>query len=124
MFGRYFGEMARHSQFSLCIALSLGLVGCDTFFIVDASVIDDNSGEPLAGATATLVLDKGFAEPTQTIQSAVDGSINLFMNEPAEAWATLTVEKQGYGTWSTQFQGISRFPFVIRLVPESGQREE
>jgi len=92
--------------------------------MIDASVIDNNSGEPLSGATATLVLDKGFAEPTQTVQSAEDGSIKLVMNEPAEAWATLTVEKQGYVTWSTQFQGKSRFPFVIRLVPESRQRQE
>jgi hypothetical protein len=110
-------------MFKLCKLMTssiavLTLAGCDTFFIIDASVVDSVTGTPVPKATATLVLDKGFSEPDQVIESADDGTIRMAMNEPAEAWATLTVEKQGYVTWSTQFQGRSGFPFVIYLVPE------
>lgn len=108
-------KLVKNSLLSVtCFVLS----GCDTFFVIDALVVDSVTGTPIPDAAATLVLDKGHAEPRQVVESAEDGSIYMLMNEPAEAWATLTVEKQGYTTWSTQFRGISRFPFVVRLVPE------
>ena len=74
------------------LMLMLFISGCDTFFTLNTLVIDDKTGEPISGA-------KG-----------------MFMNEPESAWATMTIEKEGYATWSTQFRGAPRSLLVIRLV--------
>jgi hypothetical protein len=107
-----------------CILLVLAtLSGCDTFFHLRATVVDSTTGSPLPGTTALLVLDRGIEEADGKITSDEQGYIEIWMNEPEEAWATLTVEKVGYGIWSTQFRGSPKHPLVIRLVPSSpGQR--
>jgi len=94
------------------------LVGCDTFFTIHTVVTDAMTGEPIPGAAATLVLDRGIEEPDTWTVTGPDGRIDIGINEPGGAWATLTVEKPGYQTWSTQFQERPETEFVIRLMPE------
>ena len=99
------------------LVLMLFVSGCDTFFGLDALVIDDRTGCPISGANATLVLDRGYEEPDVTETSSDDGQIRILINEPRDAWATLTVEKKGYSKWSTQFRGAPVNEFAIRLMP-------
>ena len=99
------------------LALILFVSGCDTFFRVNALIIDDRTGYPISGAEATLVLDKGIEEPNVTEISNDDGRVRMFMNEPQDVWATLTVKKKGYSKWSTQFRGAPINEFAIRLIP-------
>jgi len=102
----------------IVLILILFVSGCDTFFIIGTSIIDDRTGEPISGAKATLVLDdQGIEEPDIVEISSRDGVVGMFMNEPETAWATLTIEKGGYNKWSTQFRGAPRKPFVVRLIP-------
>ncbi len=93
------------------------ITGCDTFFAIDAVVTDAATGLPISDATATLVLDKGFEEPNTIETTGTNGELEMIVNEPDTAWMTLTVEKQGYETWSTQFRGKPRPGFVIPLKP-------
>jgi hypothetical protein len=99
------------------LVLMLFVSGCDTFFGVDALVIDDRTGCPISGANATLVLDRGVEEADVTETSSDDGEIMIWINEPRDAWATLTVDKEGYCKWSSQFRGAPVNEFVIRLIP-------
>ncbi len=98
------------------LALISFVSGCDTFFTLDALIIDDRTGGPISGAKATLVLDQGMGEPNVTEISHNDGRVRIFMNEPRDAWATLTIEKEGYSKWSTQFRGAPLNKFAIRLI--------
>jgi len=91
--------------------------GCDAFFGVNALIIDDRTGCPISGAKATLVLDQGVGEPNVTEMSYNDGRVRILINEPRNAWATLTIEKEGYSKWSTQFRGAPLNEFAIRLIP-------
>jgi hypothetical protein len=104
--------------FPIILAILLFLCGCDKFFTIDALVVDNSTNQPIIGAKATLVLDKGVEEPDNIKESHLDGRIKMFMNEPQEAWATLTIEKDGYNKWSTQFRGAPCAEFVIRLIAE------
>jgi hypothetical protein len=104
---------------SLIVVGTLLLVaGCEKFFYVNGLVVDSNTNQPISGATATLVLDKGVEEPNQTHITGSDGGFCISFNEHAFAWATLTVDRPGYQAWSTQFCGAPQNPFVIRLKHE------
>jgi hypothetical protein len=99
------------------LLLLLFVSGCDTFFTINTLVIDDKTGEPLSGAKATLVLDEVYYEPNVIEITDSDGTVGMFMNKPANSCATLTIEKEGYNKWSTQFRGAPRKPFIIQLIP-------
>ena len=105
------------------LLLMLFVSGCDTFFTLSTLIIDDRTGEPVSDAKATLVLDKGVEEPNVVETSSGEGIITMFMNEPECAWATLTIEKEGYNKWSAQFRGAPRNPFVARLIPRDKDME-
>jgi len=116
----------------VCLVMLMFVCGCDHFFCVDALVVDGVTGIPVAGAKGTLVLDRGVEELDVVAASADDGQITMCMNEPADAWATLTIEKQGYCVWSAQFRGAPRNQVSIQLqrcenasgeLPESVERE-
>ena len=96
----------------------LPLAGCDTFFGIQGIVTDANTGGPIANAKVKLVLDKGVEEPNVVTTTPADGQVGIWINEPSCAWATLTVEKPGYQTWSTQFRGSPKGTVVIRLQAE------
>jgi hypothetical protein len=93
------------------------LTGCDAFFAVGTTVIDSETGEPIEGAKATMVLDRGVEEADVIRYTDPNGQVGLAMNEHISAWTTLTVEKSGYQTWETQFRGKPTTDFVIRLKP-------
>lgn len=99
------------------LLLVLFVSGCDTFFIIDTLIIDKRTGEAISGAKATLVLDEVFYEPDHIEITDSDGTVGMVMNKPANSWATLTIEKEGYNKWSTQFRGAPRKPFIIQLIP-------
>jgi hypothetical protein len=107
--------MKTHSL--LLIALAFALTGCDTFFKLRGTVRDYRTGAPIAGATARLVLDRGVEEPDQLSVTDDTGIISFGMNEPRRAWATLTVQRTNYSTWSTQFRGSPRSEIEVRLIP-------
>lgn len=109
---------------SLLFTLLLPLVACDTFHIVNAVVLDGNTGKADSGANATLVLDKGVEEPDKQAVSDSRGAFNIFMNEPGSAWTTLTVQKDGYEVWSRQFQGAPSRGFEIKLKPNDDDEKE
>jgi len=100
------------------------ITGCDSFFFVDAVVTDASTGKPLSDATATLVLDKGAGEQDVIITTGTNGEVDIVINEHSSAWATLTVEKEGYETWSTQFRGSPCHDFVICLKREKAKGSE
>ena len=111
----------------LCISLLLAvasITGCDTFFFVNAFVTDASTGQPLSDATVTLILDKGVEEPDVVKTTGINGEVDIMINEHSSAWATLTVEKKGYETWSTQFRGNPCHEFVICLKQEKTKRFE
>jgi hypothetical protein len=103
---------------AIAMVMLIAGAGCDKFFSVEAVVTDAATSQPVSDAHATLVLDKGVDEPTSVKTSAADGTLKMLMNEPASAWATLTVEKPGYHPWSAQFKGRPCPGLVIRLIPE------
>ena len=109
---------------TILVLFAATLMGCDTFFAVSGTVTDGRTGLPLPGARATLVLDKGAGEADTTRISTNDGRVGMIINEPPNAWATLTIEKPGYQKWSTQFQGAPEKPLVIRLWPENENQNE
>ena len=82
-------------------------------------VTDARTGLPVPDATVTLVLDKGAGEPDVIKSTGMDGAAAIWINEPDSAWATLTIKKNGYQTWATQFQGSPHCIFIIRLEPEA-----
>ena len=110
-------KMKRYLYPIVASALLLN-AGCDTFFLVRAKVTDGSTGQPITGATAKLVLDKGVGEPDLIRTTGTNGVLNMIINEHSSAWATLTVTKPGYDTWSTQFQGRPKPGIVIRLKPK------
>lgn len=97
--------------------------GCHSFFSVNAVVSDAETGIPIEGASATLVLDKGVGENPINLETKEDGKLRMWMNEPPSAWATLTVDKNGYLPWSTQFQGKPRHPIVVKLILDKNEYE-
>ena len=116
-------KMKRVLHFSLLLAVAT-VAGCDTFFNVSTVVTDASTGQPLSDATVTLVLDKGVGEPDVIKTTRTNGEVDILINEHSSAWATLTVEKKGYETWSTQFRGSPRRGLVIRLKQEKPQGTE
>ena len=121
MFGHQ--KMKRILHISLLL-LVVTVTGCDTFFFVNTVVTDESTGQPLSDATVTLVLDKGVEDPDVVKTTGTNGKVDIFINEPSSAWATLTVEKDGYETWSTQFRGSPCHEFVIRLKQEKAKVTE
>ena len=109
---------------SLTVFGVLTLAGCDTFFRIDTIVTDATTGQPIPYATVTLILDRGVGEPAVTRTTGSNGVVDIVINEHSSAWATLTVEKTGYQTWSTQYRGRPRPGFVIRMKPEEGKKTE
>lgn len=103
----------------LLVAALLFVTGCDTFFTLRGTVHDYRTGAPVPGARATLVLESGGAEDDHIGMTDGTGRLSFVMNEPPGVWATLTVTKTNYGTWSTQFRGAPRSEIEIRLVPLS-----
>jgi len=99
------------------VGVLLFFSGCDSFFVLNALVIDARTETPLSGARASLVLYKGVGEPNIIKTSQNDGRVRIIMNEPPDAWATLTIKKEGYKEWSTQFRGAPCNEFAIRLIP-------
>ena len=81
------------------------LIACDRFFSIEAIVTDCATQVPVSGVKATLKLDRGVGEPDRTADTGPDGRLRILMNEPLSAWATLTLEKAGYRSWTRQFQG-------------------
>lgn len=106
------------------------LTGCDSFFGIHTVVTDAATGQPLAGATAILVANNGPAAGVLKCSwtTGTNGVLNHYINEHSSGWATLTIRKPGYETWSTQFKGSPRVGFVVRLKPkdenESNQLRE
>lgn len=96
----------------LCLATA-----CDRFFTVEARVTSCRSGTPVNGAEAVLKLDKGFGEPDLTRRTDSEGRLRMVLNEPPEAWATLTVTAPGHGQWRQQFRGQPAPGLAICLVP-------
>jgi hypothetical protein len=86
----------------------LNLVGCDRFFRLEIHVTECESREPIAGVRGRLTLDKGFGEEERVVTSGPDGRLTLLLNEPPNAWATLVLEANGYGSWTRQFRGAPR----------------
>ncbi len=113
-------------DFAKCVAIVavLFLGGCDTFFVVRGTVIDSTTSLPIGGADVELVLDRGAGEPDQLTETKPDGSIELWMNEPRSAWATLTIRKDGYETWSQQFRGSPKNGLEIYLRPQNSNSED
>ena len=73
--------------------------------VLEAIVTDCATQVPVSGVKATLKLDRGVGEPDRTADTGPDGRLRILMNEPLSAWATLTLEKAGYRSWTRQFQG-------------------
>jgi len=105
------------SQHLFLFAVVFLVTGCDTFFAVRGTVTDYRTGTPIAGAKAMLILDRGVGEEDHIGVTDGTGRIGFVMNEPQGVWATLTITKTNYGTWSTQFRGAPRSEIGIRLVP-------
>ncbi len=115
--------MIRRSHIAVLL-IPLALAGCDTFFGVHTVVTDAVTGTPVTGATVKLVLDKGVEEPDVVTTTDTNGAVRILINEHTSAWATMTVSKPGYQTWSTQFKGSPRPGFVIKLKPEKNGKTE
>ncbi len=111
-------EKMRKIQILFAAIFFLTVAGCDKFFYIEAIVTDANTYAPIPNAKATLVLDRGYEEPDVTQVTDANGVIFIMINEPCTAWATLTVEKPGYQSWSTQFRGSPEGTVVIRLKGE------
>ena len=105
------------SQHLFLFAVVFLMTGCESFFRVRGTVTDYRTGAPIAGAKATLVLDRGAGEEDHSEVTDSTGRIGFWMNEPQSVWATLTVTKTNYDIWSTQFRGAPRSEIRIRLVP-------
>ena len=105
------------------LVLSMAVAGCDLFWGLRSSVVDAATGRPISNAKVYLVLDKGVGEPPRTVMTDQTGQFQLMINEPVSAWCTVTISKDGYQTWSTQFQEAPRdTDFVVKLVPVGGTR--
>ena len=121
MLGHQIIKRVLHISLLLLVAT---VTGCHTFFTVNTVVTDASTGQPLSDATVTLVLDKGVEEPDVVKTTGTNGKVEIWINEPPSAWATLTVEKNGYETWSTQFRGSPCHEFAIRLKREKAKVTE
>lgn len=101
---------------ALCIVVALTLA-CDRFFRVEAQVVACGSGAPLGGAQAVLVLERGQGEPAQKETTDAEGLVRFSMNEPPTSWATLTISKPGYTSWSSRLQGAPGHRLAVCLTP-------
>lgn len=89
----------------IAILATVLIGGCDDFFVIDAHVTDCDTGEPIAGARATTKLDRGFDEEDHIDTTRSNGRLEVFLNEPPSAWATVYLESEGYHGWAQQFRG-------------------
>ena len=107
----------------IAAALFLSPVACDTFFVLDATVVACDSMQPLEGVAATLHLDAGgYGEEDHIAVTAADGELHLVMNEPDRVTATLTLSKDGYQDWSHQYKGAPETAVTICLPPVTAAR--
>jgi hypothetical protein len=113
--------IGRMMLIGIVIPLMVSMTGCDYFFL--ANIKDGITNQPLPGTKAIYSFSDGGHE--QYAISNDEGGITFFVG--ATVWVdrpplcgTLTVEKDGYQTWSTRFSGEwPELPYTIYLFPLS-----
>jgi hypothetical protein len=112
--------IGRMMLMGIVIPLMVSMTGCDYFFI--AIIQDGLSDQPLTGAKATFTYNDG---DSRSDISNEYGRISFFIGatvwvDPPPLSGTLTVEKEGYQTWSKQFsREWPELPYTISLFPLS-----
>jgi hypothetical protein len=85
--------------------MALAAVACDKFFSLAGVVTRCDDKSPLADVAVKGVLDEGVGEEDVMLLSDQEGKFQVFMNEPSDAWVTVTLSKPGFKPVSHQFRG-------------------
>jgi hypothetical protein len=85
--------------------MALAAVACDRFFSLAGVVTRCDDKSPLADVEVKAVLDRGAGEEDLTLLSDQEGRFQVVMNEPSDAWVTVTLSKPGFKPTSHQFRG-------------------
>ena len=106
--------------FSLIIAAG---AACDKFFSVAGTVVRCDDRSPLAEVTVKAVLDRGAGEEDQFLLSDEAGRFQVVLNEPSDAWVTITLSKTGFKPVSEQIREADGAT-VTACLAEEGSTEE
>ena len=102
------------------ISVSALLTACDCFFDVSGHLFECGTTTPIAGATITLKVDKGFntglVVPNAGTTDA-QGRFRVGENESCGSTVTLTFEKDGFMPLERQFPGAPKNDVELCMMP-------